>query len=199
MDILNEASNFLEFFLSNSQSRVPREPKLRELKGVYLTSPWNLEHLHKSFIKPRNQLVHSLPRTFRCKTISHSLTELAGWTCKNQLALCGSRAKEPLLLLTMFQLSLSIRFFFSSTLCVVFPCYVLLTAACGTRSKVPREMFIKALTITAVKFCCHVMIIIIFMSVIINLNIINKIKINNILHIFNIITIFNIINIIKYY
>jgi len=39
LDILNEASNFLEFFLSNSQSRVPREPKLRELKGVYLTSP----------------------------------------------------------------------------------------------------------------------------------------------------------------
>jgi len=40
----------------------------------------------------------------------------------------------------------------------------------------------EALTITLVKFCCHVMIIIIHISMIININIINKIKINNIIH-----------------
>ena len=57
------------------------------------------------------------------------------------------------------------------------------------------RMSIEALTITPVKFCCHVMIIIILMSIITNINIINKIKINNIIHIFNIII---IINILKY-
>jgi len=55
------------------------------------------------------------------------------------------------------------------------------------------DMFIEALTITPVKFCCHVIIIIIFISMIININIINKIKINNILHIFNTIIIINIV------
>jgi len=50
--------------------------------------------------------------------------------------------------------------------------------------------------ITPVKFCYHVMIIIILISIIMNINIINKIKINNIIHIFNIII---IINIVKYF
>jgi len=66
-------------------------------------------------------------------------------------------------------------------------------------SKPSPDMSIEALTITPVKFCGNVMIIIIFMSMITNINIINKIKINNILHIFNIFIIINIINIVKYY
>ena len=54
----------------------------------------------------------------------------------------------------------------------------------------------EALTIRSIKFCCHVIIIVILTSIIININIINNIKVINNIHIFNIIYIINFINII---
>jgi len=66
----------------------------------------------------------------------------------------------------------------------------------------PLKMFIEALTITPVKICCHVMIIIILMSMIININIINKKKlITFFIYLISLLllNIINIINIIKYY
>jgi len=53
-------------------------------------------------------------------------------------------------------------------------------------------MFIEALTIISIKFCCHVRIIIILMSMIININIIKYLLI--LLNIVNSVNIINIIN-----
>jgi len=55
----------------------------------------------------------------------------------------------------------------------------------------------EVLTITPIKFCCHIMIIIILISKIININIVNNIKISNIINIVNNIKIINIINIVN--